>query len=182
MAYLCKVFILIFILLFCSGAAAPDKTAVISVNKPETEKAEKLFKAVIPVKEGIIYTKVPRGLIISIDEKYFFTRGSIKIRESSLVTLNAIISVYQNLDNFCVIECHSDPDGVSDSDYQSNWGLTLARASNIVLYFIRYGNIKPDKIFGIGFGEFMPFKDNVSPNGNLDNRIDFVFIDYEAKR
>ena len=169
-------------MLLCSGAVKPDKSAFIAQNISEVEAIEMLFKAALPVNTGIVYTKVPRGLIISIDERYFFNRGAIKIRESSLIILNAIISVYRNLDNFCVIECHSDTDGVSDSDYQSNWGLTLARASNIVLYFIRYGNIKPDKIFGIGYGEFMPFKNNVSINGNLNNRIDFVFIDYEAER
>ena len=127
------------IAIFCSGAEN-GKMAMITVNKPETERMEILFKEAIPLQEGIIYTRVPRGLIVSINEQHFFSRGSIKIRESSLPTLDAIISVYKTLDNVCIIEGHSDPDGVGDSEYKSNWGLTLARSSNIIKYlFVTVG-------------------------------------------
>ena len=178
-----KVTILLLMVVFCSGIDDDSKMAMITVNKPQADRMEALFKATLPLEEGtVIYTKVPRGLIVSVDEQLFFDRGSIKIRQSSLPVLNAIISVFQTLDTYCIIEDHSDKDGVADSNYQSNWELTIARSSNIVQYFIRYGNISPDKVFGFGFGEFMPFKDNVSPAGDKDNRIDFVFIDYEAKR
>ncbi len=181
MDYFVKIFILVLITFFCCGLT-DDKLAHMTVNKPESDRIEQLFKAAIPLNEGIIYTKVPRGLIISINEQYFFDRGSIKIRKSSLHILDAIISVFKNIDNVCVIEDHSDYDGVGDSDYNSNWELTIARSTNIVQYFIKCGGINPEKIFGFGFGEFMPFKDNVSETGDMDNRIDFVFIDYEARR
>ncbi len=181
MNYLAKIFILLLITLFCCGLD-DSRLAGVTVNKPEADKIELLFKAAIPLNEGIIYTKVPRGLIISINEQYFFERGSIKIKQSSLYILDAIISVFKNIDNLCVIEDHSDADGVGESNYNSNWELTIARSTNIVQYFIRYGGISPEKVFGYGFGEFMPFKDNVSETGNMDNRIDFVFIDYEARR
>ena len=40
-----------------------------------------------------------------------------------------------------------------------------------------------EKVFPMGFGELMPFKDNVSNNKKgFDNRVDFVIIEYEAKR
>ncbi len=179
---LIKISVLILMVVFCSGVD-DGKLAMITVNKPEADRMEALFKAALPLEEGrVIYTKVPRGLIVSIDEQLFFDRGAIKIKQNSLPILDAIISVFQTLDTYCIIEDHSDKDGVGDSEYQSNWELTIARSSNIVMYFIRCGNISPDKVFGFGFGEFMPFKDNVSENGNMDNRIDFVFIDYEAKR
>lgn len=182
MNYLVKISVLILTMLFCCGAADNGRVAMITVNKPEADRMEALFKAAIPLKDGIIYTKVPRGLIVSINEQYFFDRGAIKIRKSSLPILDALISVFNTLDTYCIIEDHSDPDGVDDSNYKSNWELTIARSSNIVQYFIRCGCINPDKVFGFGFGEFMPFKDNVAETGDMDNRIDFVFIDYEAKR
>ena len=179
---LAKVSILLLMLVFCSGVEG-NKVAMMSVNKPESERMESLFRAVIPLDdEYIIYTKVPRGLIVSVNEQLFFDRGAIKIRQSSLPVLDSIISVFKTLDTYCIIEGHSDKDGVDDSAYQANWELTIARSSNIVQYFIRCGGVDPDKVFGVGFGEFMPFHDNVSQTGNMDNRIDFVFIDYEARR
>lgn len=182
MNYIVKISLLLLVMLFCSGATDDSRIAVITINKPEVDRMEKLFKAAIPLKDGVIYTKVPRGLIVSINEQYFFDRGAIKIKQSSLPILDSIISVFKTLDTYCIIEDHSDPDGVSDSRYKSNWELTIARSTNIVQYFIRYGCVDPDKIFGFGFGEFMPFKDNVSEKAGMDNRIDFVFIDYEARR
>lgn len=181
MKHVLQILILILIVFFCCSAAT-DKIAVITVNKPETDRLESVFKTSIPLQEGIIYTKVPRGLIISINEQYFFDRGSIKIKQSSLPVLNSIINVFHEIDNFCIIEDHSDADGVDDSNYQSNWELTIARSANIVQYFIKCGGINPNKVFSLGFGEFMPFRENVAKTGNMDNRVDFVFIDYEAKR
>ena len=96
MNYLAKIFILLLITLFCSGLD-DSRLAGVTVNKPEADKIELLFKAAIPLNEGIIYTKVPRGLIISINEQYFFERGSIKIKQSSLYILDAIISGFNNI-------------------------------------------------------------------------------------
>ena len=176
-----KILILIFIAIFCCGEIG-DKVAHVSVNKPNIEHLENIFKSVIPPNIEIIYTKVPRGLIISINEQLFFNRGSIKIRQSSLPLLNSIIKILKETENFCIVEDHSDADGVNESNYKSNWELTIARSANLVQYIIRCGGINPNRIFSIGFGEFMPFKDNVAETGNMDNRVDFVFIDYEAKR
>ena len=58
----------------------------------------------------------------------------------------------------------------------------MVRASNIAKYLF-YKNIPTEKIFDIGFGEKMPFHKNVAPElKKLDDRIDFVIINYEAKR
>ena len=59
----------------------------------------------------------------------------------------------------------------------------MIRAANIAEYLVKYKDIPTEKIFDIGFGETMPFNDNVAPDKKgFNNRIDFVIIDYEAKR
>lgn len=163
--------ILILILIFCSGF---DVTIS---YQPEVDKLENLFKAVLPLRCGIMYTKVPRGLIISIDEKCFFNHGEVRIRESSLDILDAISVLLAKLPNYCVIENHTE-----EQDCNDNWELSVARASNLAEYMIKYRKLPMEKVFSLGFGETMPFRDNVAPVKGMNNRIDFVIIEYEAKR
>lgn len=144
---------------------------------PTVDSLETMFKKELP--KEVIYTKVPRGLVISMDETLFFDDCDDKIKTSSLYILDKIALVLKKLPNYCVIEDHVQKDlcGIED------WELSMMRSANLAEYLVRYKNIPSDKIFDIGFGETMPFKDNVSPYVNgFDNRVDFVIIDYEAKR
>ena len=140
---------------------------------------EKLFKK--GMSENFIYTKVPRGLIISIDENFFFYDCKSEIKESSLYLLDKFADILNEIPNYCVIENHSK-DKLCSENLES-WELSSMRSANIAEYLIKYRDVPPQKIFDIGFGETMPFKDNVSATDKkLDNRIDFVLIEYEAKR
>ena len=163
--------ILILILIFCSGF---DVTIS---YQPEVDKLENLFKAVLPLRCGIMYTKVPRGLIVSIDENCFFNKGEVRIKESSLDILDAISCLLVKLPNYCVIVNHTE-----EHDFNENWELSVSRASNLAEYMIKYRKLPVEKVFSLGFGETMPFKDNVAPKNGLNNRIDFVIIEYEARR
>jgi len=162
---------LILITIFCSGF-----NVTISYTS-EVDKLEALFKSVLPLKWGIVYTKVPRGLIISIDEKCFFNQGEVRIKESSLDILDAISSLLTKLPNYCVIENHTE-----EQEFSDNWELSISRASNLADYMIKYRKLPTKKVFALGYGESMPFKDNVAPNDGMNNRIDFVIIEYEARR
>ena len=136
----------------------------------------------MPIKNGVIYTKVPRGLIVSIDEGVFFNLHEVRIKESSLYILDTIAILLRKLPNYCVIENHTEEVGECE-DYAENWELSIARAQNIAEYMSIAGNLPQEKVFSIGFGEFMPFKDNVSSNTKgFDSRVDFVLIEYDVKR
>ena len=59
----------------------------------------------------------------------------------------------------------------------------MARANNIADYLIYCGKIPTERVFPLGFGELMPFKENVSNKiTGFDKRIDFVIFDYEYER
>ncbi len=129
--------------------------------------------------KAAIYTYVPRGLVVSIDENLFFDGTNEKISRHGLLILNSIADVINSVDNICVVESHTrDLDKFKSGIYSDNWELSLARANNIALYFIRCKKVNPEKLFPIGYGAFMPFHDNVSYTGDLNCRIDFVFLDY----
>lgn len=168
--------ILILILIFCSGF-----NVTISYQ-PNVDKIEAVFKSALPKECGIIYTKVPRGLIISIDEKCFFNEGEARIKESSLYILDTIASLLHTLPNYCVVEDHTENNNFENSDYKENWELSMSRSANIVEYLVKYKNLPNWQLFALGFGEFMPFRDNVAAINGMDKRIDFVIIEYEARR
>lgn len=172
----------ILILVFCTGFS--DSVINVSVSyQPAVERLEQIFKSYMPVKQGIIYTKVPRGLIISIDENQFFSTGDARLKESSLYILDTISFIVEKLKNDCVIESHTQQEIPQDRDYKEFWEISTARAQNIADYMVFCRKVPFEKVFPMGFGELMPFKDNVStsPKG-FDNRVDFVIIEYEAKR
>lgn len=174
-------FFFILILFFCTGfSESVIDTSIL--YQPNVEKLELIFKYFMPIKNGVIYTKVPRGLIVSIDEGVFFNSHEARIKESSLYILDTIAILLSKLPNYCVIENHTEEVGEC-GDYAENWELSIARAQNIAEYMSIAGNLPQEKVFSIGFGEFMPFKDNVSSTiKGFDNRVDFVLIEYDVKR
>lgn len=174
---------LIIILIFCCGYSNTVKNIhVVTSYQPNVDKLESIFKTYLPQQKGIIFTKVPRGLIISVDERNLFNTGEARIKESSLCILDVISAVLKQIPNECVIEDHTEKNDLSHSLYNENWELSLARAGNIVTYLTLYKKIPSERIFALGYGEFMPFRDNVAPKNGLNNRIDFVILEYEAKR
>lgn len=180
-----KIIYLIFfimVIIFCTGFS--DKVVDISVSyQPNVDKIEQIFKAYMPIKHGIVYTKVPRGLVISIDESQFFSNGDARIKESSLYALDVIALIVQRLRNYCVIENHTQQEIPVDSDYKEFWEISTARAQNIADYMVICRKVPFEQVFPMGFGDFMPFEDNVSNSTKgFNNRIDFVIIEYEAKR
>jgi flagellar motor protein MotB len=70
----------------------------------------------------------------------------------------------------------------SDADMLSNMELSIIRADEIVEFLINKNQISPNLLRSIGFGNMMPFYDNVSYKGHMDKRIDFVIFNYETER
>lgn len=169
-----KVIIVVF-MLFLSACNA------FSADENVVEDAEKMFKENLSI-EKMVFTKVPRGLVISIDEEIFFKKNSDKIRRSGVCFLNNIGTILNKLNVLCIIEGHTESLTPENSRFKTNWELSLARANNIAKYLMRCSNILPEKLVAIGFGEFMPFKDNVSDKAGMNNRIDFVIMHYDLRR
>lgn len=137
---------------------------------------ERLFVENVSVPMQITY--VPRGLIISIDDKYFFNSGSVKINIMGIKNLRDIACVIRKIKNDIVIESHYSDKILKDDLYAELWELSLAKANNISKYFMRCEDIEPKRIFSIGYGGIAPLVEN----NNLKNRVDFVIIDYNVSR
>lgn len=146
--------------------------------KPTSE-IENIFKTHLNLGESVVYTRVPRGLIVSIDSLIFFNEGADKLLKSSKPVLKTIARILKELENECVIESNTNNVNCENSEYDSNWELSTVRADRIAEYLIKEEKIPAEKIRTVGFGEMMPFYSHIDDSSNLDRRIDFVIINYE---
>lgn len=63
------------------------------------------------------------------------------------------------------VEGHADSTPINTPVYPSNWELSMARAANIVKYFIETG-FDPTKLKGSGYGDIFPVAPNTDGFGN----------------
>ena len=137
----------------------------------------------IPSKSTIRLTQVPRGIILSVAQKELFEDNSIAISSKGKVLLAEIAKLLNSFDNACTIEAHTEEFYVKGGTANSyDWEYSVIRANNIANYLVKKYGVKSSRLFPIGFGYIMPFKDNVSDEIFYNNRIDFVIFDYTASR
>lgn len=157
-------------------------TGQLTQNKyNQSSNIEDLFSKNLNLGNCIIYTKVPRGLVVSICSTVFFDEGQDILLESSKTILSTIAQILKTMNKSCSIESNTAYNSYEKSKYKSNWELSTVRAGKIADYLIKVEKVNPQKIHAIGFGEFMPFKSNVDYKNSMDKRIDFVILNYEKE-
>jgi len=143
----------------------------------KTADIENLFKSNLNLNGAIVYSIVPRGLVMSISSCVFFENGDDEIKENSKQLLDKIGELLKYLDKPCVIEGNSNTAEINSLYYKSNWELSIVRAEKIAHYLIKEKQIDPQKIRAAGFGEMLPPTRNVN---FTPQRIDFVILNYET--
>lgn len=143
-----------------------------------TVEIEKLFRNNLNLGDCIYYSTVPRGLIVSINSIVFFDDGKDEIKECSKEVLNKIAQILKFINTPCIIEGNTTKNSYRSSIYRSDWEISMVRAEKIADYLIKAGNLNHEQIRAIGFGEFVPYKD---PGAEMNERIDFVIINYNNK-
>ena len=133
----------------------------------------------IPPKKTIVYTKVPRGIILSVAQSELFDEKGLFLTHSGETVLDEIAKLLKTFNNNCTIEAHSD-DNTANS--HAAWEYSIIRANTVADYLVRKAGVEASRLFPIGFGNIMPFRDNVSTYDFYDSRIDFVIFDYSTSR
>jgi chemotaxis protein MotB len=73
------------------------------------------------------------------------------------------------------VEGHTDDVPIENKRFPSNWELSVARAVNVVKYFISKGNISPERLSAAGYGDSKPLYPNVSDhNRELNRRVGII--------
>ncbi len=98
----------------------------------------------------------------------FYEVGQAELLQSGQAIIDRILEVIHALDfyRFNVdVEGHADSTPIHTIRFPSNWELSVARASNIVRYFVESG-FEPERLKASGYGDTFPVAPNIDEFGN----------------
>ncbi len=153
-----------------SPAPQPDN---LNQLRNELEKALR-----VPIQKHQISLKPTReGLVVSLREAGFYDVGSAQLKKDTAPVLDEFIGIVSPRSFHVRIEGHTDNVPIHSAQFQSNWELSTARATQLVKLFItRYG-ISPDRLAASGYAEFHPVATNATPEGRaMNRRVDLVIL------
>jgi len=121
--------------------------------------------------EEKVKISVKKGeLFIRIKDNMLFNSGEAKLKPNYLKLLSLISKRLFPRAKEIKVEGHTDNVPIHTSQYPSNWELSMARALNVVRYFVKYDHIDPGKLSAAGYGEYKPIVPNNSPENRAKNR------------
>lgn len=124
-----------------------------------------------------------RGLVISLPEEATFPTGSADLTAAAQALLHRIAEALRDTDASIRIEGHTDDAAIRGGRYRSNWELSTARASAVVVFLVTRAAFEPSRLSAAGYGEFHPRASNDTPEGRaLNRRVDVVVIDGPLRR
>lgn len=123
-----------------------------------------------------------RGLVMSLPEPATFASGSADLTSDARDLLKRIATALRPTDATVRVEGHTDDSAIRGGPYRSNWELSTARASAVVVFMVTETGFEPWRLSAAGYGEFHPRATNDGFQGRaLNRRVDVVVIDSGKK-
>jgi len=117
------------------------------------------------------------GLIISLREAGFFDSGSATPRPETDSTLRMIAQTLAGSPYDVRVEGHTDTKPIHNSQFDSNWELSSARATHIARRLLDIHAVPPDQLAVAGYAEYHPVTSNNTAEGRAANRrVDLVVL------
>ena len=128
-------------------------------------------------RKEIAMRRDPDGLVISLREAGFFPSGSATPRQESIPTLRRLVASLSRRPYDLRIEGHTDNVPIHNSEFDSNWELSSARATRIARIFLDMKAMPADRLSAAGYAEFHPVASNETSEGRAQNRrVDLVVL------
>ncbi|AIQ66300.1 flagellar motor protein MotB [Paenibacillus graminis] len=150
---------------------------IAKLRKKEQEELEKLKKQFDQyIKNNgltdLLSTKLNQSqLTITISDNALFSSGQAVVKDESRQLAKSISTMLQQFPNYEVlVEGHTDNIPISNSEYPSNWDLSVARALQFMKILLLNPYLDPVKFSPIGYGEYHPIADNDTAAGRAKNR------------
>lgn len=147
-----------------------------SDNKDISDTAQSMYKGVKEfvkdnnLSDTVDITEDERGVILQLKDSILFQTGESKLKPESKDILNKINTLLKSVPNSIVVEGHTDNVPIHNSEYDSNWDLSTARAVTVVRYFIEEKGENPSRFSASGYGEYKPLVANNSDDNRAKNR------------
>jgi chemotaxis protein MotB len=120
----------------------------------------------------------PRGLVISLPESATFSSGSADLTTDARSLLRRLAGELRPTGATIRVEGHTDDRPIKSGRFMSNWELSTARASAVVIYLVTSASFEPERLSAAGYGEFHPRVANQNAEQRARNRrVDMVVLD-----
>jgi chemotaxis protein MotB len=128
-------------------------------------------------------TLTDEGLLITILNDIFFDSGKADIRnKDKQLAMEISELLVMNTPRNIIVSGHTDNIPIKNSDYDSNWHLSVMRAVNFMKILIDNENLDPKVFSAKGFGEYNPVASNDTKEGRQKNRrVEVLILPYEQK-
>jgi chemotaxis protein MotB len=131
----------------------------------------------LTIDPDIKVTYTEKGARVTLENKILFKLGIADINPEGLPTLDKIIRVIEKSPNPARVEGHTDNIPIHTEKFPSNWELSVARAVNVVKYFIEGGGIDPGRLSAVGYGDSRPLYPDDSQEARARNRrVEIVIV------
>ena len=118
-----------------------------------------------------------RGLVVSLEARGFFERGSAAIKPAARPLLDHIAEVLAKYTNPIRIEGFTDDRPINTPEFPSNWALSTARALSVLDFLVSKHRFLPQNLSVAGYGPYRPIADNTTDKGRRTNRrVDIVLL------
>ncbi|MBO1514468.1 flagellar motor protein MotB [Metabacillus bambusae] len=126
-------------------------------------------------------TLTDEGLLITILNDIFFDSGKADIRnKDKQLAMEISELLVMNPPRNIIVSGHTDNIPIKNSEYDSNWHLSVMRAVNFMKILIDNENLDPKVFSAKGFGEYNPVASNDSKEGRQKNRrVEVLILPYE---
>jgi chemotaxis protein MotB len=126
-------------------------------------------------------TLTDEGLLITILNDIFFDSGKADIRnKDKQLAMEISELLVMNPPRNIIVSGHTDNIPIKNSEYDSNWHLSVMRAVNFMKILIDNENLDPKVFSAKGFGEFNPVASNKTKEGRQKNRrVEVLILPYE---
>ena len=108
-------------------------------------------------------------LTIELSSGLLFGSGSAVSTNEAKKVVSDVYGIIKNVDNYIRIRGFTDNLPINNELFNSNWQLSVARATQMLLELESLG-VNPAQMAVEGYGEYAPFASNDTPEGRAENR------------
>lgn len=114
-------------------------------------------------------------IVLRLPEQVLFDSGDDGVKPQVIAMLKALALEIKPRDLEVRVEGHTDDRPISTARFPSNWELSCARATAVVLKLASEGGLPWDRLSAAGYGEYRPIATNGTEDGRRQNRrVDIV--------
>lgn len=116
------------------------------------------------------------GAVITLRSDLLFAPGSAELKPKAAQAIDKLAKLLKTVPNQLIVAGHTDSIPIEGGSYGTNWGLSAARAMN-VLKRLQAADLPAERLSAYGLGAQHPITTNADEAGRrLNNRVEIMVI------